>query len=344
MLALEAGESIVVETGEEEILTLPLEGSWVRGCGEQRFDLAGRKGVFEAVTDFAYVGRHVEVELASVNGGRIALAGVCVKCGTCRLVMCRRTRSPSRCAVRGRVRARLTTSASRGTLEADHLIVREVLTPAGNWSSYPPHKHDEDRVPNADGGKDWTTSRWRMAVPARVYSDAIHYQSLLEGGCFRSELDLATQLNIPKSSFYDLMTFTKIPLDIIKLIPNIHKISVNFALTMVAIIKNHPELNDILLQIAPKIGVSITSPAKLHNEIKQLSGQQVNATTNSNNKINVIGKGGANLFTIRYDSNGAPCFVLHRTSRAVIDIDQLSEHIKNFIDAKIEEKYSKTNG
>lgn len=25
----------------------------------------------------------------------------------------------------------------------DNLIVVEVLTPSGNWSSYPPHKHDE---------------------------------------------------------------------------------------------------------------------------------------------------------------------------------------------------------
>jgi 5-deoxy-glucuronate isomerase len=30
-----------------------------------------------------------------------------------------------------------------GALEARKLIVCEVLTPAGNWSSYPPHKHDE---------------------------------------------------------------------------------------------------------------------------------------------------------------------------------------------------------
>jgi 5-deoxy-glucuronate isomerase len=29
--------------------------------------------------------------------------------------------------------------------DADRLIACEVLTPAGNWSSYPPHKHDEDR-------------------------------------------------------------------------------------------------------------------------------------------------------------------------------------------------------
>jgi 5-deoxy-glucuronate isomerase len=27
---------------------------------------------------------------------------------------------------------------------ADRLIAVEVLTPAGNWSSYPPHKHDEE--------------------------------------------------------------------------------------------------------------------------------------------------------------------------------------------------------
>jgi 5-deoxy-glucuronate isomerase len=30
---------------------------------------------------------------------------------------------------------------------ADRLMVCEVLTPSGNWSSYPPHKHDVDRPP-----------------------------------------------------------------------------------------------------------------------------------------------------------------------------------------------------
>jgi 5-deoxy-glucuronate isomerase len=31
-----------------------------------------------------------------------------------------------------------------GALEASKLIVCEVITPAGNWSSYPPHKHDQE--------------------------------------------------------------------------------------------------------------------------------------------------------------------------------------------------------
>jgi 5-deoxy-glucuronate isomerase len=34
---------------------------------------------------------------------------------------------------------------SADSFDADRLIAVEVLTPGGNWSSYPPHKHDEDR-------------------------------------------------------------------------------------------------------------------------------------------------------------------------------------------------------
>jgi 5-deoxy-glucuronate isomerase len=30
---------------------------------------------------------------------------------------------------------------------AESLLVTEVLTPAGNWSSYPPHKHDTEDLP-----------------------------------------------------------------------------------------------------------------------------------------------------------------------------------------------------
>lgn len=35
-----------------------------------------------------------------------------------------------------------------GNLPAESLLVVEVITPSGNWSSYPPHKHDTDDAPN----------------------------------------------------------------------------------------------------------------------------------------------------------------------------------------------------
>ena len=59
----------------------------------------------------------------------------------------RRTARPrtsrSRCAAPGRRPVRSPTSACPGVWDhADKLICCELLTPDGNWSSYPPHKHD----------------------------------------------------------------------------------------------------------------------------------------------------------------------------------------------------------
>ena len=44
---------------------------------------------------------------------------------------------------------------------AERLLVVEVFTPAGNWSSYPPHKHDEDRPPGRSCSRRSTTTARR---------------------------------------------------------------------------------------------------------------------------------------------------------------------------------------
>jgi 5-deoxy-glucuronate isomerase len=45
----------------------------------------------------------------------------------------------------GRASRQVNNFCAPEAFEADRLIAVEVLTPSGNWSSYPPHKHDEDR-------------------------------------------------------------------------------------------------------------------------------------------------------------------------------------------------------
>ena len=45
----------------------------------------------------------------------------------------------------GRASREVRNFAIPGVLDADSIIACEVVTPAGNWSSYPPHKHDEER-------------------------------------------------------------------------------------------------------------------------------------------------------------------------------------------------------
>ena len=55
------------------------------------------------------------------------------------------TRSRSSCAVPAAAPARSATSASPDCSRPTRSSPCEVVTPAGNWSSYPPHKHDEER-------------------------------------------------------------------------------------------------------------------------------------------------------------------------------------------------------
>ncbi|KAB2345239.1 5-deoxy-glucuronate isomerase [Actinomadura rudentiformis] len=142
VLELPAGGAHTFGTGEFEMIVLPLSGSCRVTCDGEVLELRGRRTVFTRVTDFAYVPRDAQV---TVTGrGRFALAGA--RC---------RERLVPRYGPAGRVPVELRGAgpASRqvnnfGTPEgfpyADKLIACEVLTPGGCWSSFPPHKHDEE--------------------------------------------------------------------------------------------------------------------------------------------------------------------------------------------------------
>jgi 5-deoxy-glucuronate isomerase len=123
---------------------LPLGGSAVVECDGRRFELAGRESVFASVSDFAYVPRDSELRLSSTHGAELALPAA----------RARRRLEPAYGAagdvpieVRGAGQAtRLVRNfLAPWAFPADRLVAVEVLTPDGNWSSYPPHKHDEER-------------------------------------------------------------------------------------------------------------------------------------------------------------------------------------------------------
>lgn len=147
VLRLDAGQTVTVETGPSECFVLPLSGSlavevsWTEGA-PAKFDLAGRQSVFTSASDFAYAGRDSTLTLTSDRAVEVALPG-------------------SRCTTRleprygavvdvpveergaGRALRRVRNLGVPGVWDhAEKLIACEVLTPPGNWSSYPPHKHD----------------------------------------------------------------------------------------------------------------------------------------------------------------------------------------------------------
>jgi 5-deoxy-glucuronate isomerase len=129
-------------TGDDEVIVLPLAGSCTVRVDGEAFELQGRDDVFSGVTDFAYAPRDAALELT--GRGRFALA-------TARADRRLEPRYVPAEAVpvelrgAGRASRQVNNFCAPEAFEADRLIAVEVLTPSGNWSSYPPHKHDEDR-------------------------------------------------------------------------------------------------------------------------------------------------------------------------------------------------------
>lgn len=153
VLELGPGGSHAFATGADEMVVLPLAGSCTVTCAAgsrgERFELAGRRSVFSRVSDFAYLPRDAEATVASQDGGRFALPSA------------RATRSlpprygpaedvPVELRGAGACSRQVNNFCSADAFEADKLIAVEVLTPAGNWSSFPPHKHDEQRPGEAE--------------------------------------------------------------------------------------------------------------------------------------------------------------------------------------------------
>jgi 5-deoxy-glucuronate isomerase len=135
---------VSTSTGGDEVIVLPLAGSCTVEVDGESVRLAGRDSVFTGVSDYAYVPRDSELTIRSGRGGRFALA-----CARARHRLPFRYVSAKEVPVElrgaGPASRQVNNFATPDVLVADRIIACEVLTPGGNWSSFPPHKHDEER-------------------------------------------------------------------------------------------------------------------------------------------------------------------------------------------------------
>ncbi|WP_326825650.1 5-deoxy-glucuronate isomerase [Streptosporangium sp. NBC_01756] len=134
-----SGESVEFTTGDEEMLVLPLSGSCAVECDGVRLTLHGRTSVFQTVSDFAYLPVGATVRITGT--GRFAFPAARatrsfpVRYGPAREV-------PVEVRGAGQASRQVNNFCAPDAFDCDKLVAVEVLTPGGNWSSYPPHKHD----------------------------------------------------------------------------------------------------------------------------------------------------------------------------------------------------------
>lgn len=142
VLGLPAGESQEINSGEAEFLVLPLSGSCSVDVAGETHELTGREDVWTAITDYLYIPRNTSITITSRDGGRFALPGAKAT-QDLPVRYCPVTEVVTGLRGTGNCSRQVNNYALGNDLDTSHLLACEVLTPGGNWSSYPPHKHDE---------------------------------------------------------------------------------------------------------------------------------------------------------------------------------------------------------
>jgi 5-deoxy-glucuronate isomerase len=131
------------DTGDRELCLVVIEGSCdVRSTHGDWKGLGGRTSPFDGRPAAAYLPPGTEFELSGT--GEVALCTAPAADGAEPRVL-----TGGEVEVRGHgAQERTVTPILMGDQAADSLLVCEVVTPPGHWSSYPPHKHDRDAMPD----------------------------------------------------------------------------------------------------------------------------------------------------------------------------------------------------
>jgi len=142
---LRDGDDVARRSGDEEIALVSLGGRCAAESEGERWELGGRATVFDGMPSALYLPRDSEYTLTAIGDAEVA---VCGARADERLEPRAVGPEDVEIEVRGSGNAtRQINHIIKPEFPAQRLLVVEVFTPAGNWSSYPPHKHDEDRPP-----------------------------------------------------------------------------------------------------------------------------------------------------------------------------------------------------
>jgi 5-deoxy-glucuronate isomerase len=142
---LRSNDHVSRNTGREEVAFVPLSGTCTVESDGMHWELGGRPSVFDGMPWALYLPRDTEYMLSATDDAEVAIAGAVAET---RLEPRLVTPDDVDIEVRGSGNAtRQINHIIKPDFPAQRLLVVEVFTPAGNWSSYPPHKHDEDHPP-----------------------------------------------------------------------------------------------------------------------------------------------------------------------------------------------------
>ncbi len=146
---LRTGDKVTKPTGDLEVILILVEGrADITANGKNLGELGKRMDVFDRIPPHCvYVPRHSDWRAVATTDCTLA---ICSAPATADYPVC--ILGPNGIETTPRGQGTNTRYIHNIAMEdrdvASSLLVTEVYTPSGHWSSYPPHRHDEDDFPN----------------------------------------------------------------------------------------------------------------------------------------------------------------------------------------------------
>ena len=147
LVQLKAGTSWSADTGDFEAALVLLGGKCaVKGEGFAFSEVGGRKNVFDGKPHTVYIPRRTAYTVTALTDLDLALNESPATRDTARPTVI--TPEMTRTITIGRDNfMRYATIMLDEKFDSEHFYIGEGLIPSGNWSGYPPHRHDVDNPP-----------------------------------------------------------------------------------------------------------------------------------------------------------------------------------------------------
>jgi 5-deoxy-glucuronate isomerase len=145
---LKAGSSVSFDTGTREVLVVIVGGMVTVKAGQALFEKVGqRETPFKSSLPYAvYVPPGHTVEVTAETDAEVAQCSAEDAEGKYPIRLVTPDDMIAEDRGEGSNQRRIHNILMLDQV-AERLLVTEVITPSGNWSSYPPHKHDTDELP-----------------------------------------------------------------------------------------------------------------------------------------------------------------------------------------------------
>lgn len=148
LIQLADGTSYKGSTGDFEVALVLLGGKCsVKGRDFQFAEVGKRRNVFDGKPHTVYLPRHTDYEITALGDVDIAYNASPATRDTARPTVI----TPEECRTLSLGRdnfSRTATIMLDEKFDSEHFYIGEGMIPSGNWSGYPPHRHDFDNLPD----------------------------------------------------------------------------------------------------------------------------------------------------------------------------------------------------